>query len=308
MFDLRQLRYFVAVAETLSFTQAARRLHMSQPPLSQQIQALEQDLGVTLLDRNKRRVALTEPGRLFLEEARDILAHADGARARVADAAAGYTGRLRLAYPASVAFHPALPQTLLRFSSHAPSVQVELTEMYTEAQYTALAADDQIDAGLVRALPKHRQLEQNLRLIVLDHEPLLLAMPASHRLATRENPIALKEVADEAFVAQPRAHSTTLYDTLTRLAARAGFHPSIRQEARQVTALLALVSAGVGMALVPASLRAVQLSGVAMLALSDPGASQLLALACRADNRSPVLKRFVDTLEPLHGDAPKGLP
>lgn len=308
MFDLRQLRYFVAVAETLSFTQAAQRLHMSQPPLSQQIQALEQDLGVTLLARNKRRVSLTEPGRLFLEEARDILAHAEGARNRVADAAAGYTGRLRLAYPASVAFHPALPQTLLRFSSLAPLVQLELSEMYTEAQYAALEADDQIDAGLVRALPKQRQLEQNLRLIVLDHEPLLLAMPITHPLASRTTPIALKEVACEPFVAQPRAHSATLYDTLTRLANRAGFHPLIRQEARQVTALLALVSAGIGMALVPASLRAVQLSGVAMHPLADPGAVQLLAVACRADNASPVLRHFIDTLSPLcekpHHDLP----
>jgi DNA-binding transcriptional LysR family regulator len=294
MFDLRQLRYFVAVAEELSFTRAAQRLHLSQPPLSQQVRALEEDLGARLLERTKRRVALTEPGRLFLDEARKILAQAEAARQTVAGAAAGYSGRLRLAYPASLSFHPALPQALLRFSAVAPGVQLELGEMYTEAQYAALLAG-QIDAGFVRALPKNSHAGHSLRIKVLDHEPLLLALPSTHRLARRKT-LRLGDVGAEAFVAQPRAYSTTLYDTLVQLAARAGFHPTIRQEAQQVTGLLALVSAGVGLALVPASLRAVQLAGVSLVRLVDDGAMLLLALACRADDSSPVLKRFLETV------------
>lgn len=297
MFDLRQLRYFIAVAEHLSFTEAARRLHLSQPPLSQQIRALEQDLGVRLLDRNKRRVALTEPGRLFLEEARKVLAQVDSARQTALGAAAGHSGRLRLAYPASVAFHPALPQAVLRFSHAAPAVRLELSEMYTDQQYTALTAGE-IDAGLVRAPPKDEAVAAELELLVLDHEPLLLALPETHRLARRRR-LWLRDVAGDAFVAQPRALSTTLHDTLSRLAARAGFHPAIRQEAQQVTGLLALVAAGIGLALLPASLRAVQLAGVRMLPLADADASQLLAVACRRDPRTPVLRRFLDTVRPL---------
>ena len=170
MFNLRQLRYFVAVADSLSFTRAAQTLHISQPPLSQQIRALEDDLGVRLLDRTKRRVRLTEPGRLFLDEARKLLAQAESARVTVTQAAAGYGGRLRLGYPVSVAFHRALPRALLEFARLAPGVQVELTEMYTAAQYEALLAG-QIDVGFVRARPtKSLARREVLRIRELDRE------------------------------------------------------------------------------------------------------------------------------------------
>jgi DNA-binding transcriptional LysR family regulator len=297
MFDLRQLRYFVAVAEALSFTEAARRLHLSQPPLSQQIRALEQDLGVQLLERTKRRVALTEPGRQFLEEARKVLQQVETARSRAVGAAAGYSGRLRLAYPASVAFHPALPATVLRFSEAAPAVRLELTEMYTGAQYRALAAGE-IDAGLVRSRPDGEPEQAEIDLLVLDREPLLLALPVRHPLARRRR-IHIADVAGDNFVAQPRVLSTTLHDILFRLAARSGFHPVIRQEAQQVTGLLALVAAGIGLALVPASLRAVQLQDVRLVPVADEGASQLLAVASRRGDTSPVLARFLETVRPL---------
>lgn len=295
MFDLRQLRYFVAVAEALSFTQAARKLHISQPPLSQQIRALEEDLGTKLFDRNKRHVALTEPGRMFLAEARAILARAETARTVVSEAADGCTGRLRLAYPASLSFHRALPQALLRFSEMAPRVQLELHEMYTETQFDALVTG-QIDVGLVRAMPKERSVALQLQVDVIDHERLLLAMPCVHPLASRKR-IHLRDVANESFVTQPRAYSTTLYDTLMQMAAMDGFHPVIRQEAQQVTGLLALVSAGVGMALVPASLRAVQLPEVCMVELADKQADLLLAVASRKQDTSPVLARFLDAVK-----------
>ncbi|NMW25445.1 LysR family transcriptional regulator, partial [Rhodanobacter denitrificans] len=169
MFDLRQLRYFVAVAEELSFTRAALRLHLSQPPLSQQIQSLEQDLGVRLLERTKRSVALTEPGRIFLEQARQILAKVDEARSQVVAAAAGYSGQLRLAYTVSVSFHPAMPQALLRFGQIAPNVRLQLSEMYTEPQFAALLAG-QIDVGFVRDEPAHELDARGLRLSMIDRE------------------------------------------------------------------------------------------------------------------------------------------
>jgi DNA-binding transcriptional LysR family regulator len=291
MFDLRQLRYFVAVAEELSFTRAALRLHLSQPPLSQQIKALEQDLGVSLLARTKRHVALTEPGRVFLEQARQILAKADEARSQVTAAAAGYSGQLRLAYTVSVSFHPALPRALLRYGQVAPNVRLKLSEMYTEPQFAALLAGE-IDVGFVRDEPLHAQDARSLRLITIDREPLLLALPTGHPLAGRSS-LRLVEVADDAFVTQPRELAATLYDRLVKLATRAGFQPTITQHAQQINGLLALVAAGLGLALVPASMRTVRLAGVCYVPLKDPDAHLLLAVACRADDHAPALQQFL---------------
>jgi DNA-binding transcriptional LysR family regulator len=291
MFDFRQLRYFVAVAEELSFTRAALRLHLSQPPLSQQIQSLEQDLGVRLLERTKRHVALTEPGRVFLEQARQILAKADEARSEVTAAAAGYSGQLRLAYTVSVSFHPALPQALLRYGQIAPNVRLKLSEMYTEPQFAALLAGE-IDVGFVRDEPVHALDARDLRFDVIDREPLLLALPAGHPLASRSS-LRLAEVAGDAFVSQPRELASTLYDRLVKLAATAGFQPTIAQHAQQINGLLALVAAGLGLALVPASMRTVQLAGISYVTLEDSDAYLLLAVASRAGDRSPALQQFL---------------
>lgn len=294
MFDFRQLRYFIAVAEELSFTRAAVRLHMSQPPLSQQIKALEQDLGVTLLARNKRNVALTEPGRVFLEQARDILLRADEARRSVIAAGAGSTGTLRLAYTVSVSFHHSLPDTLLRFGRTAPNVRLQLSEMYTEVQYEALLAG-RIDVGFVRQQPTHTQDARLLTLRTIDREPLLLALPSGHALANHHS-IDLAEVGADSFVSQPREIAATLYDRLDELAAQAGFQPTIVQHAQQINGLLALVAAGLGLALVPASMRAVQLGGVSYVALNDPDAFMLLAVACRNEEPTPALRQFLATV------------
>ncbi|MFC5743351.1 LysR substrate-binding domain-containing protein [Dyella tabacisoli] len=294
MFDFRQLRYFIAVAEELSFSRAAQRLHLSQPPLSQQIQALERDLGVRLLDRDKRNVALTDPGRVFLEQARQILAKADEARTQVTEAAAGFSGQLRLAYTVSVTFHPALPETLLRYGQLAPNVRVRLSEMYTESQFDALLAS-QLDVGFVRDEPKHEDDRQALRLDLIDREPLLLALPSGHPLAGRSS-VSLREVSNEAFVVQPRELAATLYDRLVHIAIKANFHPLIRVHAQQINGLLVLVAAGMGLALVPASMSTVSLTGVSYVPLDDPDAYMLLAVASRADDTSPVVAKFLSTL------------
>lgn len=294
MFDFRQLRYFIAIAEELSFTRAALRLHISQPPLSQQIQSLEHDLGVRLLERTKRSVALTEAGRVFLDQARQILFKADEARSQVLAAAAGYSGQLRLAYTVSVSFHPALPRALLRFGQIAPNVHLQLNEMYTEPQLSALLAD-QIDVGFVRNEPVNERDARGLRLTVIDREPLLLALPSGHALAEQPG-LRMAQVAEDAFVAQPRALSATLYDQLVRLAAAAGFQPRIVQHAQQINGLLALVAAGLGLALVPASMRAVRLAGISYVPLEDADAYLLLAVASRIGDQSPALLQFLSTV------------
>ncbi|MBD8880714.1 MULTISPECIES: LysR substrate-binding domain-containing protein [Rhodanobacter] len=301
MFDFRQLRYFVTVAEELSFTRAALRLHISQPPLSQQIQALERDLGVLLLERSKRKVALTEPGKVFLEQARQILAQAELARTRTADAAAGHSGQLRLAYTLSVSFHPALPRTLLRHRQMAPGVDVQLREMNNAPQFAALLANE-IDVGFVRTEPRHLQDARKLRLRMIDRERLMLALPSSHPLAARDR-LHMSEVAGAAFVTQPREMAATLHDKLTTLANAAGFQPRTVQQAQQVSGLLALVAAGLGVALVPATMRAVHLAGVSYVPLADHGAELLLAVASRADEASPVLTQFLSTVDEFARDS-----
>jgi DNA-binding transcriptional LysR family regulator len=247
-----------------------------------------------LLERTKRHVALTEPGRVFLDQARQILAKADEARSQVTAAAAGYSGQLRLAYSVSVSFHPALPQTLLRYTQIAPRVALQLSEMYTEPQFAALLAG-QIDVGFVRDEPSHPQAARSVRLNVIDREPLLLALPTGHPLAGRSS-LHLAEVAGDAFVSQPRALVATLYDRLVKLATRAGFQPTIIQHAQQVNGLLALVAGGLGLALVPASMRVVRLAGVSYVPLEDADAYLLLALASRVDDNSPVLRQFLATV------------
>lgn len=295
MFDFRQLRYFIAVAEELSFTRAAARLHLSQPPLSQQIQSLEKDLGVRLLDRNRRNVALTEPGRVFLAQARQILAKADDAREQAVAAAAGYSGQLRLAYTVSVSFHGAFPQTLLRYGQIAPGVRIQLCEMYTQPQFAALLAGE-LDVGFVRGEPARSQDARQIALTVLAREPLVIALPAGHPLAGRAH-LQIAELARDAFVVQPRELAATLHDRLVKLANDAGFEPIIGQHAQQLNGLLALVAAGLGLALVPSSMRAVQLDGVRYVPLDDPQAWLLLAIASRSDDPSPALRHFLSVVK-----------
>ena len=193
-----------------------------------------------------------------------------------------------------MSFHPSLPQTLLRLGQKAPNIRVWLSEMYTEAQFAAIRAG-QIDVGFVRDVPSHQDDARALRLDIIDHEPLLLALPTGHRLATRQS-LELGEVAGEPFVIQPRELAATLYDRLVQLAAKAGFHPVVRQQAQQINGLVALVAAGIGLALVPASMQVVKLAGVSYVPLVDPDAYLLLAVASRAENPPPVVSQFLETV------------
>jgi DNA-binding transcriptional LysR family regulator len=261
--ELRQLRHFVAVAERLHFGRAAAALHISQPPLSRSIRDLEARVGATLLARTRRRVELTPEGARFLDESRRVLAQLERAVLEVGNMAAGAGGRLRLGF-VSLADYGVLPGLLKAYKTARPGVELALREMLSPDQAAALAAGE-LDFGLLLPPVAGADLEH----VVVQRERFVAALPARHRLARTRGRIAVRELAAEAFVMVPRAIAPGLYDIVAALAARAGFAPRIAQEAIQMQTVVSLVSSGLGVALVPASVANLGRRGVVYREIAD---------------------------------------
>lgn len=246
--ELRDLRYFVALAEELHFGHAALRLAMTQPSLTKALQRLEKQLGVELFYRSRRRVELTHAGMVFLQGARRTIAEADNAykRARVADR--GEVGRLRLGFVAS-ATHRLLPGLLREFRNECPAIVLELHELNTSSQIQAFRSG-QIEVGLVRPPVWDEGLEER----TISQEPFVVALPKDHPLASSTRPINLKQLAVEPLVLFPREITPGFYDHVVGLCHAAGFEPRIVHECTSFSSSIALVSGGVGVALIPHSL------------------------------------------------------
>jgi DNA-binding transcriptional LysR family regulator len=272
--DLRQLRHFVSVAERLHFGRAAAALHMSQPPLSRSIRDLEERLGATLLSRSRRRVELTPEGERFLEEARRLLAQLEHAVLEVGRMAAG-GGRLRLGF-VSLADYGVLPRLLKAYKAARPGVALALREMLSPDQAAALATGE-LDFGLLLPPVAGADLEH----IVVQRERFLVALPARHRLARRRGRVAMRELAAESFVMTPREIAPGLHDVIAALATHAGFVPRLAQEAIQMQTVVSLVSSGMGVAVVPASVANLGRRGVAYRDIADPHPSLDVWLAWR---------------------------
>jgi DNA-binding transcriptional LysR family regulator len=284
--EFRQLRYFVAVAEELHFGRAARRLHMAQPPLSQQIRALEETLGVPLFLRTSRKVELTEQGRLFLEQALGLLAGAEKARATMRAAHRGEEGRISIGYVTSAAYS-LMPAILREFNRTRPNVEIRCFEMNFSDQWAALE-DGRIQVGLNRT----RSSDPAFISEVLINEHLVLALPSSFPQAKKEK-LRLRDVADEGFIMSSRAYSTTYYDAVIAACRKAGFSPRVVQEGNSVQTLLALVGAGLGVTLAPSSLQHLKPPGVVYRELPPSDSQDLeLALVWRREEQSPVVKAF----------------
>ena len=276
--EIWQLRYFVAVAETLHFGRAAERLHISQPPLSRAIRSLEAALGAELFARTKRRVELTPAGAQLLEEARRILMQLERATHQVQAVASGEQGRLRLGF-VSLADYGVLPGLLKAFKSAKPGVSLALREMLSPEQAAALSAGE-LDFGLLLP-PVAGELEH----IVVQSECFVAALPARHSLARGRGKLAMRELEGEAFVMVPREIAPGLYDIVTGLAARAGFSLQIAQEAIQMQTVVSLVSSGLGVAIVPASIANLGRRGVVYREIADTHPRLDVWLAWR---RSPL--------------------
>ncbi len=314
--DLRQLRYFVTVAEELHFGRAASRLAMTQPPLSQQIQALEDEIGVRLFARTRRSVMLTPAGQQWLPEVRRVLADAAALPGLAQRLARGEAGSLSLAF-VSTADYGILPDLLRRFRARHPEVQLQLREATSDVQLEALR-EGSIDAGLV-IRPLLPAMPPGLSYLPLVREPLVLAVPDGWQprgggvaggVSPQDGKVSLREAAHEPLIIFPRRSAPAFYDIITGCYAREGLAPVIAQEAIQMQTIVSLVSAGMGVALVPASLRNLRRTGVSYLALRESGPQIETGLVWRevghtgAAGVAPVLQSFIEIASGLAAAMP----
>ncbi|MBX7220700.1 MAG: LysR family transcriptional regulator [Blastocatellia bacterium] len=291
--ELRHLRYTVTVADELSFSRAAEILHVSQPALSRQVQELEEELGIQIFSRTKRSVIVTDAGRLFLAEARRILAQADQAVQTAARASRGEIGRLVVGVEASSVYCPVAP-VFGTYRKRFPKVELVVRELPSMQQLYELGIN-QLDVGLV-VLPV--ECDDDIRLESVLTEPVYVALHKGHPLAAQEN-LSLADVSSEHFVLVPRDLGCGFYNQISHLCTTAGFSPKVTQEATQLQIILSFVAAGLGVTLVPASVRFFQVPGIVYLPLDEPTASVELALACRAEDQSSVLQAFLNMVKEL---------
>ncbi|MBR8330953.1 LysR family transcriptional regulator [Burkholderia ambifaria] len=296
--DLRQWRYFVTVADERHFGRAAERLSMTQPPLSQAIRALEEALGVALFVRTKRSVALTAVGAALLPDVRRLLASADALPPLARRLARGEAGSLSLAF-VSTADYGLLPSLLRAFGARYPQVRLQLAEATSDVQIDELVAG-RIDAGLVipPVPPRHAA---GLSYLPVVREPLVVAMPAAAAPdGPEDEPVHLADLAALPLVIFPRRLAPGFYDIITGCYGAAGETPHIGQEAIQMQTIVSLVSAGMGVALVPQSLRNLRRTGVVYRALAGDAPVVETGLVWRTGDVSPVLAGFIDVVR-AHG-------
>lgn len=300
--ELRHLRYFAAVADELHFGRAAQRLRIAQPPLSQQIRHLEDELGVALFHRTKRRVELTEAGQAFLARVRVILATAGDAVTEAQRVARGELGRVAIGFM-SAAMLDQFPAILRGFRRGFPDAEVQLSQMPSNEQLKAVASGH-IDVGFVdisHRTPTVMVGDTAVRIERAWSEALLVALPPDHRLA-RRRAVALADLATEPFVTLPRQPATGFYDQIIGLCQAAGFSPIVRQEASQLPAMLTLVAAGLGVAIVPCCVCPQWRGQIAFRPLAEP-ASIDVTMIWRADDASPVLAAFREAVHRESRDA-----
>lgn len=289
--ELRHLRYFCAVAENQSFTLASQQLHVSQSGVSGQVRDLENEMGVTLLRRNRRDVSLTPEGAIFLREAREILAHSERAIEMAVRASRGQFGELGIGLcgPATAPF---LPRLIREFRRRQPGVTLALKDISPALQPEALA-NRVIDIGFTRAI--RHEFRKVLGSELLFREPILVALPREHPLAN-ERTIRVAQLAADRFVLYAREGSPDMFDTIVALCKKAKFHPHITASPSLWQSVLTMVEAGEGVALVPACVQELRSDGVFFRPLHDRGSSMDVVLAWRRGEPSAIRDGFLELL------------
>jgi DNA-binding transcriptional LysR family regulator len=290
MIEIRHLHSFLTVAEELHFGRAAERLHITQPPLTRQIQQLEAELGdVALFDRSRRRVSLTEAGEVLVVEGRRLLEQLDRAAERTQRVARGEAGRLRIGF-ISTADYSVLPPLLEAFATRFPDVETELLEATGDEQLRLLDAGA-LDFGILIPTGADPRLDS----LPLVREPLVAVLPRASPLARRRGALAVKSLRDVPFVLFPRLLAPGLYDTVISYARKAGFSPQIGQEARQMQTIIGLVAGGLGVSIVPACMQNLRRDDVVYKQLAPATPTVTTRLVWRADRPSPAARSWLET-------------
>ena len=293
--ELRHLRYFVAVAHEGHITRAAEKLRMQQPPLSQQIQALEREVDATLFLRHPRGVTLTDAGRAFLADAEQILSDVEHAKIRARRTARGETGRIAVGFTTSAPFHPLVARAMREFRITRPDVSFVLEESSSGDMVSGLR-EGRLDVAFIRSGLVD---PEGITVHALLQEDTAVAFPAKHPLS-KKAALALKELSEETFILYRRPDGRGLYDVIIAACSEAGFSPHVGQEAPRIVSTLNLVAAGLGITIVPASLSRLPLEGVVYRPLKGKPALKVpLNLACRRDERSAATLAFIDLVRRL---------
>ncbi|MEJ8797402.1 LysR substrate-binding domain-containing protein [Trinickia caryophylli] len=286
MLDFGQMRCFVAAATELNFRRAAALLNMTQPPLSRQIQLLEDNLGVKLFERIGRTVKLTTEGRVFLADATRLLSLAEQAESTVRRASKGKTGRVRIGFTGAAGYE-LIPELLIAASKRLPDVDVVLLELISVAQIEAFAANT-IDLGFLRPLPSR----QGLQFLLVDEEPLVIALPSEHALCRCEGPIALELLDRQPFIMHSPTHGKYFYERIQGMLAAVGVTLDVAQYIDQTPTILSLVRAGLGVAILPASARRFRYDNVEFRPIANSVVRAEMSMAWRTDQDNPAVTAF----------------
>ena len=285
--ELRHLRYFVSVAEELHFRKAAEKLHIVQPALSKQISALEKELGVLLLERDRRHVTLTEAGRVFLEEALEVLAQADGAVSRARAVSRGEVGRLNIGF-IQPALADLLPRTLRVFKQHYPGVKLTIGESTSRTTIERIASRS-MHFAFTRLPIEPRP---DLCAEVISEEPVLLVVPADHRLAARES-VTIGDLAEEDLILIDRKVEPELHDYYVAACNTAGFSPRVAHEVNSTWVAIGLVAGGLGVGFAPSSARLAAQHNVAYLPIDGDVPKLTIGAVYHSGPRPTVLENFL---------------
>ena len=290
---LRQLQFFIAVAEELSFSRAAIKLHVAQPSLSTQIKVLEEEVGARLFERDKRHVSLTPAGRRFQQRAISVLSMADSAKSEARSTARGQLGMIALGYTALSMFSTALPHAIRQFRRREPNVVMTLRELTSLEQLHELG-ERTLDVGVLRKVDAGAP--KGISIVEWYRTPLVAAVPRDHPRAASDL-LSLNDLKNESFIMYPRGAGTGIYWQVIDLCTAAGFRPRVVREVIESSTIIGLVAAGVGIAIVPADMNCIQFSGVVYRRITDTGAYTALHLAQRGADRNEHLASLRKVLQ-----------